>query len=1144
MPKRTREDRLLLPSDEETATFRPGSGTSSSKRVRRTADGLELSETGNPGIATPAASTRPGAGEATHTQNGTYATTSASCSSQQDVSTFASTEVGTIERITLKNFMNHSNLDFAFHRRVNFVTGRNGTGKSALLTAVVVGLGGNASSTSRGSRLKGFVKDGKQVAEVTVQLSNRGSDAYEPEKFGESIVVYRKLNVSGANEYQIRSRSNKLISKKREDLDKILDHFNIQVDNPIAVLNQEVSKNFLWSKSAADRYKFFLKATQLDQMKEDHQKASEEKDRTADILRSKEETLPRLQKEVNELETKHKALQYRATNLQELREELAKKEHELLWAMVELKESVLADKEKDVAKKKTGRSKFDQKVGEAKTSLDDALKQRKDIEEEIKKMKSSADVYRQEHESAKRKKDDTGKALREAQARLRDVERQKKDVEQDRDELRKRIDELQSSSQDYVAMKKEREAKIAQLQVDLEALKVERQKKELDVARLRQDSTRLRDQKNDVGNDLRDLKRVKAAAEERIRTMEASKSDSLRKYGYFMPELVRQVQLAVQQCRFHERPRGPLGAHVKLKDPSFALATETALGKGLLTAFCVSDSHDAGELKLIMKKVCTTFRPPMIITTRFENQVYDTRRYRLQSTSYKSVYDVLTIDDPVVTNCLIDQRGIESIVLIYDGPTARQVMKTHPPTNASECYTGKGDQIFPVPNFRVYSQKANSPIFLSHNVDQDIRAEKEKIVELDQQISAKSTEFDCVTREMDSVVQSEKNAQKALQEISQQSSRKNMELADLNNADEELPVDVAVLEEEADRFDQQLRELTSEHDSIRERYTEAKAAADQAQAEQSKAHTALLKVVSDGDPKKEELSRIEQEVDRAKHAWRHYNTKLAEYDKEIEGSEKEIVTAKTSVEEAVQKASAICVRMHVGKSASKLEKDIIATRKSIEKHEEQEGDLNEVAARYNEAFTKYTEMKSNMRQCRRFLEQLDHIIKVRARHYKTLLNMMTMRARLFFTQLLNNRSYTGKMKFTHQQELLEISVNPASSTGAATPANQDMRGLSGGERSFSTLCFILSLWETMESPFRCMDEFDVFMDMVNRHISMQMILQMAEQKKSTQFILLTPQNMSQISITDSVKIFQMPDLVKTQQRLAADRSAARDDEDN
>ena len=119
----------------------------------------------------------------------------------------------------------------------------------------------------------------------------------------------------------------KVISTKREELAHIVDQFNIQVDNPVAILTQETSRNFLHSKSAHDRYKvsqqylvgvqeqgsracwlsclyywhlsslsilfvglqFFLKATQLQNMKNDYMVANESKEDAQRILEQKKQ---------------------------------------------------------------------------------------------------------------------------------------------------------------------------------------------------------------------------------------------------------------------------------------------------------------------------------------------------------------------------------------------------------------------------------------------------------------------------------------------------------------------------------------------------------------------------------------------------------------------------------------------------------------------------------------------------------------------------------------------------------------------------------------------------------------------------------------------------------------------------------------
>lgn len=59
------------------------------------------------------------------------------------------------------------------------------------------------------------------------------------------------------------------------------------------------------------------------------------------------------------------------------------------------------------------------------------------------------------------------------------------------------------------------------------------------------------------------------------------------------------------------------------------------------------------------------------------------------------------------------------------------------------------------------------------------------------------------------------------------------------------------------------------------------------------------------------------------------------------------------------------------------------------------------------------------------------------------------------------------------------------------------------------------MWEAMGAPIRALDEFDVFMDSVNRDISMEMMIRFARASIGKQFILITPQSMSKIDLTDS-----------------------------
>jgi len=68
---------------------------------------------------------------------------------------------------------------------------------------------------------------------------------------------------------------------------------------------------------------------------------------------------------------------------------------------------------------------------------------------------------------------------------------------------------------------------------------------------------------------------------------------------------------------------------------------------------------------------------------------------------------------------------------------------------------------------------------------------------------------------------------------------------------------------------------------------------------------------------------------------------------------------------------------------------------------------------------------------------------------------------------------------------------------------------------------LLALGENLETPFRVMDEFDVFLDPVMRKIAIDNMIQAAKTMEHRQFIFITPQDLSSLTPDRMLKIVQM-----------------------
>uniref|UniRef100_A0A8C5T426 Structural maintenance of chromosomes protein 6 n=1 Tax=Malurus cyaneus samueli TaxID=2593467 RepID=A0A8C5T426_9PASS len=901
--------------------------------------------------------------------------------------------------IQLKNFMCHSNLGpFEFGSNLNFIVGTNGSGKSSVLTALIVGLGGKATATNRGSSLKMFIQKGETSADISITLRNQGGEAFKPELYGTSITVNQHINQDGSRTCKLKSKSGTIISSKKEELIGILDHFNIQVDNPVSVLTQEMSKQFLQTKNEGDKYKFFMKATQLEQMKEDYSFIGKTKKHTL-VQIEQGELLFALMTEVFFFFFFFKSIAF----VNDMKNHLKDLKHQMAWAVVSEMEKEI-ELLKEAIKAEEENTEFLQKVEEYQVKVNEAEKKYKAIQDKLITVSEEAQALHPQCITLKAEVQAKRKAVNEIEIVYNRSKMELKRLQKDNEQLCKRIEELKSCSNQVSEPEKlERQRRIAYLREQLKAFHDEEIMIGQQVDQFQQAISKCREELSRIRRENRDVEQALDAKQKQLRDLKDSKTNTLKRFGPHIPAFLEAIEIAYKQGQFKKKPLGPLGALIHPKDPELILAIESCL-KSLLQAFCCDNHSDERTLVFLMSKYFARGHRPQIIVNKFQNKVYDTSQRAVHHPEFPSVLTALEIDNPVVANCLIDMRGIETILLIKSNHKAREVMqRNRPPRNCREAFTAEGDQVF---ERRYYSCSFVRPKFLSQDVEED-EAEENK----DRMESVKQ-EMRLQSRQVEELRSSLQAAEKKLEELKEKIHRVE-EIA--------APIKVAI----------------------------------------------ILYFIFD-------LFRL---------------------------------CVKVSEEEMAKARQIFSERIKVSRTVKSLNAEMNRLREKIDSESSLRGNREEIIRQFQYAKERYEDASNKVKNLRRFIVVLEEVMAERLKVYRQFLRSLSVRCRLHFEDLLRLRGCSGNIIFDHKTETLSITVQPREEEKAS---RSDLRCLSGGERSFSTVCFILSLWNISDSPFRCMDEFDVYMDMINRRIAIDMILEKAYFQQHRQFILFTPLSMRAI----------------------------------
>ncbi|XP_018057117.1 PREDICTED: structural maintenance of chromosomes protein 6 [Atta colombica] len=1021
---------------------------------------------------------------------------------------------GKVKKIRLHNFMCHDALEITLNDNVNFIVGQNGSGKSAILTALTVGLGARANVTSRGTSVKEFIKKGRNSATIEITLINKGDTAYKPEVYGNIITVLRTIGTTSS--YKIKNWRGEIISTKRDELDNIISMMNIQIDNPISVLNQDVSRTFLVTSKPEEKYSLFMKATLLDFIEANYKEALNICEEEYNKLQQYNVTLSQEKKQIEKL----KESIHRLEEMDESRAELFNLEMELHWATAIAEETKL-NKIQNTVKMQEDRLKELQNIELSTEKKDEEIdKNIEEIKQKIQQAEQEAIDSNEAYNSSKQKHKVANEAYLNKQREWRSVTSKIKRLEDDANLVKKEIQKLESCNDEEYNKKKEMKERLSKLEEKLDELDASLRTKQTELMHLEADRMRLQQDvisaKNEMDNFNRHIQKIKKD----LSAVEQQSDNALSVFGPNIPRLLKRIEEEYKKNRFKEKPRGPIGAFIKLKDAAWAPAVENFLGFGTLNSFCVDNSQDAKLLNSIMKEIFYNESTLQVICSKFFNQVHDVRRHCTYSPQYSNLLEAMVIEDPVVANSLIDQREIECILLIPTNEEACAIMsdETKVPKNCKRAFTLHGDTFFPDPNYRTYGGNCTRAKYLQVSTMEAMQTLKEELQIAENKKQEATIAYNAVREKLNRTNSELTNVSIMVRKLrSAQSECTNLinELKDKIESTEGTSVDV--FRHEAAEIEKKIAHESAAEKLLAENVQELQKNVESLDMEVKRCRDLRHNLHIVVDPLKDQIRELTREKERHRHECQRAVRKLQDIRQAIQCATGEFEIQERVTKKAVSVAITKCPRIDTIRSINQIKTLLTDLQDKIREIENQFGCMDELRLQLAEKQEKYGVHIEFSSQLKKSFEKHIERVKYRQKMFLQLRDTYSIYVQKSFTDVLSLRQYKGTVVIDHQKKVLDLHVSARDDQ----KSGNDTRSLSGGERSYSTVAFILALWDCIQLPFYFLDEFDVFMDKVNRRVIMDILLEHTRLHPQSQFAFLTPLDTSHILAEDYVTIHQL-----------------------
>ncbi|KAK7743944.1 Structural maintenance of chromosomes protein 5 [Cytospora paraplurivora] len=1022
---------------------------------------------------------------------------------------------GAIVRVMVENFVTYEKAEFFPGPNLNLVIGPNGTGKSSLVCAICLGLGYPASVLGRATSFGEFVKHGKEYAIVEVELKKR------PEDRANYII---RLRINREDNNRKFSLNGKEIAHKK--IQHLMRELRIQVDNLCQFLPQEKVAEFaglnpvdLLTKTlqAAAPQKIIDQQQELRRMFDEQKEVQRQLEIDAENLRGWETRQQGLQADVERLREREE-IQARVADLADVRLVLDYNEKKELFNQVRERRKQAAARHRRLEERSA-------------PSLQDVnLKQ-----------------------------DYHGKVQAVFDARKRRV----REVEQDVDQAFARIQKINTDLEDLEAKKVAEENSLKAKRQDISAIRtritnldakfkgdhkefnpaewnhrIREQKSRLDHM-VRDERRELEDMQNDLRTRARDKKNEMEATRAELSNLESQEGQRFNQLRRVDSDVAKAWEWLQENASKFEKPVfGPAMLTCSVKDKRYSNHVQSLLQKDDFLCFTAQTRNDHKILTDTFfreLKLAVSIRTVTADLTSFRSRV-PVARGNLQGMGLDGyALDFIEGPDPVLA-MLCSEKRIHLTGVALKDVSEEQYQRLYDGGAINSFATGS--TMYRITRRNEYGPGATSTMSRTIQIGQywkDEPLDTAAKTELEQRLKECQKEFAELRQQNEELQQRETALAEKVNEMKETVAR--ME-ADKNTLQREhnqwkhIP----------DKIDVEQKSLQNKVDDLKQtkqRLSTYASEFDKLAIEKARAvlqHKEQLSILQDAIQAVTEASirLIEANSDVA--ALKERNSgivqRLEEEKKKVEELVREAEHAKAQAKAAQEAFVAIIsngadeevdtdrrdflIGLSDGHTVASIEAEIDTENAKLDLiHAADPGVLQEFEKRARDIERSQREKAKKEQQ----LEELNAGIRDLRQEWEPRLDEIIRKINDAFSYNFEQISCAGEVGVHKDEEFdkwaIEIKVKFRENE---TLQKLDQHRQSGGERSVSTIFYLMSLQSMAQSPFRVVDEINQGMDPRNERLVHERMVEIACNEHTSQYFLITPKLLASLVYDERMKV--------------------------